>query len=73
MVVISGNVYVQAPKGYVKCVLHKRTVHGRDVYYLVETKVLLPELPEAYETLTLPEIISRYGNTAVSEAKGKEG
>lgn len=67
MVVIKNNVYIRGEKGYVKCVLHKKTVRGREVFSLVETKVTIPELPQQYDNMTLPEIIARYGADAVDD------
>lgn len=67
MIVIKGSVYVRSEKGYTKCVLHKKTIKGREVFSLTETKVSVPELPSEYDTLTLPEVIARYGANAVDD------
>lgn len=73
MIGIKGSVYVRSSKGYTKCVLHKKQIRGRDVYSLVETKVVIPELPEEYEVLVFPEVIARYGAEAVDDDAEKEG
>lgn len=73
MVVIKGNVYVRHPKGYAKCVLHKKDVDGRMAYYLAETKVTIDALPEQYDNMTLPEIIAKYGIDAVNDDEVEEG
>lgn len=73
MFVIKGSVYVHSPKGYIKCVLHRKKVKGIDAYHLVETKVAIPELPEEYDALTFSEIIARYGADAVDDDAEREG
>ncbi len=75
MIVIKDNVYVRGPKGYVKCVLHRKDARGQPVYFLVETKVIIPELPIEYQNMTLSEVIAKYGNSAVVDygTEVKEG
>lgn len=67
MIVIKNAVYVRNPKGYAKCVLHKKEINGRPVYSLAETKVIINELPKEYAVMTLPEIIAKYGVDAVDD------
>lgn len=72
MIVIKGSVYVHSHRGYTKCVLHKRQLQGQDVYNLVETKVVISELPEDYEVLTYDEVIARYGaGAAINDAESE--
>lgn len=72
MYIIKNAIYVKHVSGYVKCVLHKSMGVDKPQYYLVATKVVLDELPQNYEVVTMSEIIARYSNEAVLDTASRE-
>lgn len=63
MIVSKNVVYEHVGDTYVQCELHRKG----DTYYLKRTTNIVKALAMDYAVLTLPEIIAKFGRSAIND------
>lgn len=70
MYVANGKVYSPTADGkYAECTLYKQKVpdtviENGNIYYLEATSTTISALPEGYASMTMTEIVAKFGSTA---------
>ena len=63
MIVSKNAVYEHVGDTYIQCELHRKG----DTYYLKRTANVVKALSMDYAVLTLPEIIAKFGRSAIND------